>query len=68
MGLPDEVAHQIWNEGAAAAKFRRDLFSDVRMLFDDLGLRTPLTRWAWRALGIDGRPSRFRAEPTNAAA
>ena len=68
MGIPDEVAREVWGDSAAAAKFRRDLFSDVRMLADELGLRTPLTRWAWRLWGVDGRPARFRAEPTNAAA
>ena len=68
MGVPDEVAREVWGDSAAAVKFRRDLFSDVRMLADALGLRTPLTRWAWRLWGVDGRPARFRAEPTNAAA
>lgn len=67
MGLPDEVAREIWGNRAEAAKFRRDLFSDVRMLFDRLGMRTPATRWAWRLLGVDGRPARFRAEPNPAA-
>jgi hypothetical protein len=38
------------------------------MLADEIGLRTPLTRWAWKLWGVDGRPARFRAEPTNAAA
>jgi hypothetical protein len=68
MGMPDHVVDEVWGQGETAAKFRRDLFADVRMLFDDLGLRGPLTRWAWRALGVDGRPARFRAEPSNAAA
>jgi hypothetical protein len=68
MGIPEEVASEVWGETEEARKFRRDLFSDVRMLADELGLRTPLTRWAWRAWGVDGRPARFRAEPSNAAA
>jgi hypothetical protein len=68
MGIPEDVVREVWGEGADAAKFRRDLFADVRMLFDHLGLRGWTTRWAWRALGVDGRPARYRAEPTNAAA
>ena len=68
MGIPDEVADEVWGDNAESRKFRRDLFSDVRMLADELGLRTPLTRWAWRLWGVDGRPARFRAEPSNAAA
>ncbi|WGL52701.1 diiron oxygenase [Nocardioides sp. BP30] len=68
MGIPDDVAAEVWGNGPEAAKFRRDLFSDVRMLADEIGLRTPLTRWAWRLWGVDGRPARFRAEPSSAAA
>ena len=67
MGIPDDVVRDVWGRGEGAEKFRRDLFSDVRMLFDRLGLRGPLTRWSWRLLGIDGRPARFRAEPASAA-
>ncbi|MGH3349910.1 MAG: AurF N-oxygenase family protein, partial [Nocardioides sp.] len=51
MGLPDSVVREVWGSGPQAAAFRRHLFADVRMLFDNLGLRTPLTGWAWRALG-----------------
>ncbi|SDL00610.1 P-aminobenzoate N-oxygenase AurF [Nocardioides sp. YR527] len=68
MGLPDSVVREVWGTGAEAAAFRRHLFADVRMLFDNLGLRTPLTRWSWKVLGVDGRPARFRAEPPSAAA
>jgi len=66
MGIPDHVIKEAFGSGAEAAKFRRDLFSDVRMLFDDLGLRGRTTRWAWKVLGVDGRPARFRAEPSSA--
>jgi hypothetical protein len=68
MGIPEVVVREVWGAGADAEKFRRDLFADVRMLFDDIGLRGRTTRWAWRALGIDGRPARYRAEPASAAA
>ncbi len=67
MGMPKGLAREVWNRGPEAAKYRRDLFADVRMLFDDLGLRGWTTRWVWRAVGVDGSPARFRAEPSNAA-
>lgn len=67
MGIPTSVARDVWGNDEASAKFRRDLFSDVRMLFDDLGLRTGTTRWAWKLVGVDGRPARFRAEPSAAS-
>ena len=68
MGIPKEVAREIWWEDEESRKVLRDMFGDVRMLFDDLGLRTAGTRWLWRAMGIEGRSSRFRSEPSNAAA
>ncbi|MDH2412934.1 diiron oxygenase [Nocardioides sp. CER19] len=68
MGIPEDVVRDVWGDNAEAAKFRRDLFADVRMLFDGIGLRGWSTRWAWRALGVDGRPARYRAEPASAAA
>jgi len=68
MGIPEDVAREVWWGAEEAQRMRRALFSDVRMLADGLGLRTPLTRWAWRLWGVDGRPARFRAEPGNAAA
>ncbi|MFT4286299.1 AurF N-oxygenase family protein [Nocardioides sp.] len=67
MGIPEEVAREIWWDNPEAGKFLRDLFADVRMLFDDLGLRGPVARRLWRAMGIDGRPARYRSEPAAAA-
>ena len=68
MGIPKQVAREIWWDDEESRKVLRDMFGDVRMLFDELGLRTARTRWLWRAMGIEGRSSRFRSEPTNAAA
>ncbi|MEP9384409.1 diiron oxygenase [Nocardioides sp. KR10-350] len=67
MGIPDEVARELWWDRPESQKALRDLFSDVRMLADDLGLRGRVPRLIWKALGIDGRPARFRAEPASAA-
>ena len=67
MGIPDEVAKEIWWDSPASEKLLRDLFGDVRMLADGLGIRKGPVRRLWKMLGIDGAPSRFRSEPASAA-
>jgi hypothetical protein len=67
MGMPRSAVREAFERGPQARKFRRDQFGDVRALFDRIGLRGRSTRWAWKVLGVDGRPSRYRAEPTAAA-
>jgi len=66
MGMPVEVAREIWWESPEARKELRDMFSDVRMLADTLGLRTRFSRMIWRLMQIDGKPARFRGEPASA--
>ncbi|WP_300679350.1 diiron oxygenase [Nocardioides sp.] len=66
MGMPAEVAREIWWESPEGRKELRDMFTDVRMLADSLGLRTPVSKLVWRALRIDGRPARFRGQPASA--
>jgi hypothetical protein len=68
MGVPEDVAKEIWWDAPESRKTLRDMFSDVRMLADGLGLRGRLPRLIWKAMKIDGRPARFRSEPTSAAA
>ena len=72
MGIPKDVAKDVWWEAPESQAMRRELYSDARMLADHLGLRNGDTknhigRAAWRLCGIDGRPSRFRNEPQYAA-
>jgi hypothetical protein len=38
------------------------------MLAENTGMMNPVSRRVWRAMGIDGRASRFRSEPASAAA
>jgi hypothetical protein len=45
----------------------RDLFADVRMLAERAGLVNRASRVLWKLLKIDGRPSRFRSQPSSAA-
>ncbi len=67
MGIPDEVAKEIWWRSDDSEKLLRDLFSDVRMLADNLGIRKGPVRLLWKALRIDGQPSRYRSEVSAAA-
>ena len=67
MGIPNTVAKEIWWDSQDSEKLLRDLFSDVRLLADNLGIRKGPAKLVWRALGIDGRAARFRAQPSNAA-
>lgn len=67
MGIPDEVAREIWWNSEESEKLLRDLFGDVRLLADNLGIRKGPAKLLWRMTGIDGRASRFRAEPRAAS-
>lgn len=68
MGIPDDVVRDVWWDAEESRKVLRDLFADVRMLCERCGLMNPASRRVWRAMKIDGRPSRHRGEPASAAA
>jgi hypothetical protein len=68
MGIPAEVAKEIWWDSADSEQLLRDMFGDVRMLADNLGIRRGPARLLWKALGIDGTSSRFRSAPSRARA
>ena len=61
--IPDEVIRELYWDSPESRRFLSDLFGDVRMLAEDSGLMNPTARRVWKALKIDGRPSRFRGEP-----
>jgi hypothetical protein len=67
MGIPRSVVREIWWRDEESKKFLRDLFADVRMLAERTGMLNPASRFLWRAMGIDGRSSRFRSQPASAA-
>ncbi|UUW87956.1 AurF N-oxygenase family protein [Pimelobacter simplex] len=67
MGIPKEVVREVWWGSPESRKFLRDMFGDVRMLAEETGLMNPVSRRIWRAMGIAGRPNRFRSEPAPAA-
>ena len=66
MGIPEEVAEEIWWGSGDSEKLLRDMFGDVRMLADTLGIRRGAARLLWKACGIDGDASRFRSAPAGA--
>ncbi|GAA4819024.1 diiron oxygenase [Nocardioides caeni] len=68
LDIPREVIDELFWGAPESKKFLRDLFGDVRMLTENAGLMNPVSRRIWRAMGIDGRASRFRSEPSSAAA
>jgi hypothetical protein len=68
MGVPAKVMRQAYStSNPAFAKLLSDSAADVRALCEQTGLLNVTTRWAWKALGVDGRASRYRAEPAPAA-
>lgn len=66
VGVPKRVLREVFWDSAEGRRMLRDMFADVRALARDLGLMNPLARRVWRALGIDGRPARYRSEPAAA--
>ncbi|MFE7510737.1 diiron oxygenase [Streptomyces sp. NPDC057540] len=68
IGVPHWVIKDIFWKSPDGEKMLRDLFSDVRMLAEDIGLMNRASRRVWKALRIDGRPSRHRGEPAPYAA
>ena len=66
MGIPDQVAKEIWWQSDDSKKLLRDMFGDVRMLADNLGIRKGPARLLWKVLGIDGESSRYRSAPASA--
>ncbi|GGG24277.1 hypothetical protein GCM10007304_42660 [Rhodococcoides trifolii] len=68
LDIPKAVVDEVYWDNEASQKVLRDMFGDVRKMATDVGLMNRVSRRVWRALGIDGRPSRFRSEPSSAAA
>ncbi|WP_018157024.1 AurF N-oxygenase family protein [Demetria terragena] len=65
--IPEDVVKEIWWKSDRSAKVLRDMFGDVRMLAEETGLMNRTSRRVWSLMKINGRPSRFRSQPANAA-
>ena len=69
MGMPSKIYRQTFSlSNPLMRKLLVDSAADVRGLCEETGLLNATTRWAWKAMGVDGRPSRYRAEPARVAA
>ncbi len=63
VGVPPKVLKEVFWDSPEGKEMLREVFADVRMLAEQLDLMNPVSRRVWRALGIDGRASRYRSEP-----
>lgn len=68
MGIPRSVIREVYWGAPESKRMLRDLFGDVRMLAGNAGLVNRVSKVLWKVLGIDGRPSRYRSQPSSAAA
>ncbi|WP_310963242.1 AurF N-oxygenase family protein [Nocardioides terrisoli] len=66
VGVPKDVLDEVFWDSPDGHRLLRELFSDVRMLAEELDLMNPVSRRVWRLLRIDGRPARYRSEPAAA--
>ncbi|GAA4385069.1 diiron oxygenase [Tsukamurella soli] len=65
--IPRSVKKDIFWRSPESKAARVETFGDVRMLAERCDLMNPFSRVLWRVLGISGRSSRFRSEPSYSA-
>ena len=61
--IPRSVRKELFFDSPDSRQWLRDMFGDVRMLCDEVGLMNRPARLMWRICKIDGRSSRYRSEP-----
>jgi hypothetical protein len=64
--VPRSVRKEVFFGAPESREALRDMYGDVRMLCDNVGLMNPLALLVWRMCKIDGQPSRYRGEPRRA--
>lgn len=64
--IPRSVRKELFFKAPDSRQALRDMYGDVRMLCDDVGLMNPLALLVWRICKINGQPSRYRGEPQRA--
>jgi P-aminobenzoate N-oxygenase AurF len=62
-GIPRSVRKELFFDAPDSRQALRDMYGDVRMLCDDIGLMNPVAMLMWRLCKINGQPSRYRGEP-----
>lgn len=61
--IPPSVERELFFDSPDARQVLRDMFADIRMLCEELGLMNRVARLVWRLCKVDGQPSRYRSEP-----
>ena len=64
--IPRSVRKELFFNAPDSRQALRDMYGDVRMLCDDVGLMNPVALLVWRICKINGQPSRYRGEPQRA--
>jgi hypothetical protein len=64
--IPHSVRKDLFFRAGDSRQAMRDMYSDVRMLCDDVGLMNPVALLVWRLCKLSGEPSRYRGEPQRA--
>jgi P-aminobenzoate N-oxygenase AurF len=64
--IPRSVRQELFFNAPDSRQALRDMYGDVRMLCDDVGLMNPFALLLWRICKINGQPSRYRGEPQRA--
>ena len=61
--IPRGVRKELYFGAPGSRQALRDVYGDVRMLCDNVGLMNPFAMLVWRICKINGQPSRYRGEP-----
>jgi hypothetical protein len=61
--IPRAVRKEVYFNSPGSRQTLRDMYGDVRLLCDDVGLMNPFAVLVWRICKINGEPSRYRGEP-----
>jgi hypothetical protein len=64
--IPRSVRKELFFNAPDSRQALREMYCDVRMLCDDVGLMNPFALLLWRICKINGQPSRYRGEPQRA--
>jgi P-aminobenzoate N-oxygenase AurF len=64
--IPRSVRKELYFNSPESRQALRDMYGDVRMLCNDVGLMNPVALLVWRLCKLDGQPSRYRGEPQRA--
>jgi P-aminobenzoate N-oxygenase AurF len=61
--IPRSVRKELYFKAPGSRQGLRDMYGDIRMLCDAVGLMNPFAMLLWRICKLNGDPSRYRGEP-----